>query len=178
MANTDNRYNLDPFNERSDAEVWDALRASHIARIPEASPDKLLMAIADNGSNLSVGERALICMARAILRKSRIVCLDEASSALDSATDTLIQKTIREHFHDSTLLVIAHRLDTVIDLDSVLVMGQGRVVEKDSAHALLTRPGSAFATLVEETGPANAKFLHERAAEVAALKASQETAAV
>lgn len=172
------RYNLDPFNERSDAEIWEALRASHIARIAEADPDKLHMAIADNGSNLSVGERALICMARAILRKSRIVCLDEASSALDSNTDALIQKTIREHFQDSSLLVIAHRLDTVIDLDTVLIMGQGRVIEKDSPHALLLRPDSAFSALVDETGPASARMLREKAAEVAAFKASRQVASV
>ena len=159
---------MDPFNERTDLEVWDALRASHIARIAEHSEDKLNLAIEDNGSNFSVGERALICMARAILRKSKIICLDEASSALDSNTDVLIQKTIREHFKDSTLLVIAHRLDTVIDLDTVLVMGEGRMVEKDTANALLQRPGgSAFATLVAETGSVNAQLLRDRAADVA-----------
>lgn len=151
---------------------------SNIARVAEASEQKLEMPIADNGSNLSVGERALICMARAILRKSRIVCLDEASSALDSNTDVLIQKTIREQFNSSTLLIIAHRLDTVIDLDTVMVMGEGRVLEKDTPHVLLNRPNSAFSTLVDETGLINASTLRERAAAVSKEKGERPSASV
>ncbi|KAH9256602.1 hypothetical protein BASA81_005106 [Batrachochytrium salamandrivorans] len=150
------RYNVDPFKERTDLEVWQALRDSSIDSL--ALNNDLETPLGE----ISVGERALICMARAILRPGRVVLLDEASSALDSKTDLKIQHTIRQKFASSTLLMIAHRLDTVIDLDSILVIGQGRVVEKASAFDLLQNPNSAFSNLVRETGKKNEQGLKLR----------------
>lgn len=150
------RYNVDPFQERTDLEVWQALRDSSIDSL--ALNDDLETPLGE----ISVGERALICMARAILRPGRVVLLDEASSALDSKTDLKIQHTIRQKFASSTLLMIAHRLDTVIDLDSILVIGHGKVVEKASAFELLQDPDSAFSKLVRETGKENEQGLKLR----------------
>lgn len=106
-----------------------------------------------------MGERALICLARAILRNSRVVLLDEASAQLDSKSDELIQQTIRTRFKDATMLVIAHRLNTVVDLDSVFVIDQGELAEHGHAHLLMSDPNSKFSKLVRETGEENKRLL-------------------
>jgi len=120
------RDNLDPFHELTDAAVWDALRHAHVAHVAERAEEKLDVQLTENGSNLSVGERALLCLARGLLRGSKVVLLDEASAALDTRSDELVQRTIRERFEGATMLVIAHRLDTIVDLDAVMVLGDGR----------------------------------------------------
>jgi len=144
------RYNLDPFDEHSDEALRDALATCECLHV--CQDQGLDFKISEGGSNLSNGERALFCLARGILRKSSIVLLDEASAALDAHTDSLIQATIREKFGRATLMVIAHRLETICDLDSTMVMGEGRLVEKDHPAVLLRNPSSAFSRLVAETG--------------------------
>ncbi|KAK7057035.1 Multidrug resistance-associated protein 6 [Halocaridina rubra] len=99
-----------------------------------------------------IGQRQLVCLARALLRKSRILVLDEATASVDVETDNLIQATIRWQFKDSTVLIIAHRLNTVMDCDRVMVLDQGQIIEFDSPTSLLTRKDSVFFGLVSDVG--------------------------
>ena len=110
--------------------------------------------ISEGGGNLSVGQRQLLCMARALLRGSQILILDEATSNVDNMTDRLIQETIRSAFKDCTVLTIAHRLHTIINCDRILVLDDGRVQEFDTPDNLLNDPSSAFLKMVEEAGRA------------------------
>lgn len=107
--------------------------------------------IKEGGSNMSVGQRQLLCMSRALLRNSKILVLDEATSNVDHGTDVLIQKTIRTAFKNATVLTIAHRLHTIIDSDRILLLDAGNVKEFDSPANLLDTPGSEFCSLVQET---------------------------
>ena len=110
-------------------------------------PDGLLSKVTENGQNFSVGQRQLICMARAMLQKNRILVLDEATANIDSETDHLIQTIIRSKFTDWTVLTIAHRLNTVIDSDRIAVMDAGRVVDYDTPEVLLKKDGGLLAEL-------------------------------
>ncbi len=103
---------------------------------------------------LSHGQRQLFCLARAILRPGRIVVLDEATSSVDRATDALMQSVIREEFRGRTVIVIAHRLETIMDFDRVVVMDRGRIVEVGEPERLMRERGSRFRLLVEGTGVA------------------------
>ena len=106
--------------------------------------------IQEEGKNLSVGERQLVCIIRAILRQSKIVILDEATANIDVVIEKAIQKLIWEEFNNSTVLTIAHRLNTIIKSDRVLILEQGKVLEYDSPHILMANPSSTFAKLTEE----------------------------
>lgn len=112
----------------------------------------LTSAIAEGGLNLSQGQRQLLCLARAIVSRPKIMVLDEATSAVDMATDTLIQRSIREEFNDSTLIVIAHRLSTIADFDKILVLGEGKVVEFGTPVELYSKVDGVFRGMVGESG--------------------------
>ncbi|KAF5286349.1 hypothetical protein FQR65_LT12643 [Abscondita terminalis] len=146
------RNNLDPFQEFNDDTLWDALEKVELKDIIARSLSGLDSEISEGGSNLSVGQRQLLCLARALLRKNRILILDEATANVDHVTDTLIQNTIRKQFTSCTVVVIAHRLDTIIDCDKILVMDAGQAVEFDEPHVLLQNVDGAFYKMLKETG--------------------------
>ncbi|KNC48738.1 ABC transporter C family member 1 [Thecamonas trahens ATCC 50062] len=148
------RTNLDPFNNHSDEELWEALERAHLDATIRATPEGLAAPVSENGENYSVGERQLLCLARALLRHSSIVIMDEATSAADVVTDQLIQTTVRSEFRHATVICIAHRLNTIMDSDRILVMDSGAVREFDSPAALIDNPDSVFAEMVAESGDA------------------------
>nr|XP_014264614.2 canalicular multispecific organic anion transporter 1 [Maylandia zebra] len=139
------RMNLDPFDKFSDEEIWRALELSHLKSYVSGLQEGLQHEVAEGGENLSVGQRQLLCLARALLRKSRILILDEATAAVDLETDNLIQNTIRKEFSDCTVLTIAHRLHSIMDSSRVMVLDAGKVVEFDSPSNLLEKEGHFYA---------------------------------
>ncbi|CAJ0961700.1 unnamed protein product [Ranitomeya imitator] len=145
------RMNLDPLEKHSDADLWEALDMCHLKNFVQSLPKKLYHEVSEGGENLSVGQRQLICLARALLRKTKILVLDEATASIDMETDSLIQGTIRKVFSDCTVLTIAHRLHTVLDSERVLVLEAGRVVEFDEPQRLVQKNG-AFSKMVSEAG--------------------------
>ncbi|KAM6551932.1 hypothetical protein CsatB_001740 [Cannabis sativa] len=153
------RFNLDPFCEHNDADLWEALERAHLKDVIRRNPFGLDAEVLEGGENFSVGQRQLISLARALLRRSKILVLDEATSAVDVGTDALIQKTIREEFKSCTMLIIAHRLNTIIDSDRILVLDAGQLLEYDSPEKLLSNEESSFSRMVQSTGPANADYL-------------------
>ncbi|XP_018322221.1 probable multidrug resistance-associated protein lethal(2)03659 [Agrilus planipennis] len=153
------RYNLDPFNEYDDKKLWTVLDEVEL----KDSITSLDMEVQDGGNNFSVGQRQLICLARAILRNNKILVLDEATANVDPRTDSLIQTTIRNKFRSCTVLTIAHRLNTVIDSDKILVMDGGALAEYDHPHVLLKNPKGFFYRLISQMGPVMEQQLHEAA---------------
>lgn len=153
------RFNLDPFNEHNDADLWEALERAHLKDVVRRNPLGLDAEVSEAGENFSVGQRQLLSLARALLRRSKILVLDEATAAVDVRTDALIQKTIREEFKSCTMLIIAHRLNTIIDCDHILLLESGQVVEYDTPERLLLNEESAFSKMVQSTGAANAQYL-------------------
>lgn len=140
------RYNLDPTDAYPDGALWDAVTAVQMAEYVR-SQGGLGMAVTEGGENLSVGQRQLLCMARALLRRSRVLVLDEATASTDVASDAIIQRRLRA-LTGVTQLTIAHRINTIIDSDKILVLDGGRVVEFGPPAALRADPESAFAKLV------------------------------
>ncbi|XP_046426049.1 ATP-binding cassette sub-family C member 4-like isoform X3 [Neodiprion fabricii] len=149
------RYNLDPFEQYSDAELWNSIREVELGGVISS----LDFSVAGGGANFSVGQRQLICLARAILRNNRLLVLDEATANVDPNTDALIQRTIRRRFVDCTVLTVAHRLNTIMDSDRVLVMDGGRIVEFDHPHLLLKDRDGYFSQMVQQTGKTMAEEL-------------------
>lgn len=125
--------------------------------------------MSEGGSNLSVGQRQLVCLARAIIRQNKILVLDEATANIDAKTDALIQKTIRTKFAECTVLTIAHRLNTVMDSDRILVMDAGQAVEFDQPYKLLQKQDGLFKTMLDQTGPVMAETLTRIAKEVSRI---------
>ncbi|ODA77544.1 hypothetical protein RJ55_07173 [Drechmeria coniospora] len=168
------RSNLDPFHEHTDEELRDCLSRVHLVDSEPATPENevasdstpsstivpkninifrdLSSGISESGGNLSQGQRQLLCIARAIVARPKIMVLDEATSAVDMATDALIQRSIREEFNDSTLLVIAHRLSTIADFDRILVLSEGRVAEFGTPRELWEKEGGLFRDMCEHSG--------------------------
>ncbi|XP_075056002.1 ATP-binding cassette sub-family C member 4 isoform X1 [Mixophyes fleayi] len=167
------RKNLDPFDEHSDEELWDVLGEVQLKDAIEELPGKIETQLAESGSNFSVGQRQLVCLARAILRKNRILIIDEATANVDPRTDELIQKTIREKFADCTVLTIAHRLNTIIDSDKIMVLDSGRVKEYDEPYNLLQNKESLFFKMVQQVGRAEASALTHTAKQVSLNKTQQ-----
>ncbi|KAH6791430.1 multidrug resistance-associated protein 13, partial [Perilla frutescens var. frutescens] len=155
----DVRFNLDPFGEHNDPDLWEALERAHLKDVIRRNPLGLHAEVLEGGENFSVGQRQLLNLARALLRRSKILVLDEATAAVDVGTDALLQKTIREEFRSCTMLTIAHRLNTIIDSDRILVLDSGQVIEYDTPEKLLENEASAFSKMVQSTGPANAEYL-------------------
>ncbi|KAK4880096.1 hypothetical protein RN001_008242 [Aquatica leii] len=145
------RYNLDPFGEYPDEVLYKALKEVEL-KDPSNIINRLENHVMDGGSNYSVGQRQLVCLARAIIRNNKILMLDEATANVDPQTDAVIQKTIREKFADCTVLTVAHRLNTIMDSDRVLVMDSGTMVEFNHPHLLMQNHKGVFYKMVAETG--------------------------
>uniref|UniRef100_A0A147BTH7 Putative abc transporter n=1 Tax=Ixodes ricinus TaxID=34613 RepID=A0A147BTH7_IXORI len=146
------RDNLDPTGSHTDDEIWEALGRVHLDHLVRGHPKGLQLDTGEAGANLSVGQRQLACLARALVRSPRLLILDEATSKMDGDTDRLIQRTIREIFGTCTLLTIAHRIGTLLDYDKILVLGEGRVLEFGPIAELLSRPSSHFRRMAYEAG--------------------------
>ncbi|XP_039496055.1 multidrug resistance-associated protein 1 isoform X11 [Drosophila santomea] len=144
------RINLDPFEIKTDDEIWEALELSHLKSFVKSLAAGLNHEISEGGENLSVGQRQLVCLARALLRKTKVLVLDEATAAVDLETDDLIQKTIRTEFKECTVLTIAHRLNTILDSDKVIVLDKGQITEFASPTELLDNPKSAFYSMAKD----------------------------
>ena len=141
------RVNLDPFSRFSDTEIWSVLEQVQMKSKIQALPGELYYELSESGNNFGVGERQLLCLARSLLNKNKIIVMDEATANVDFTTDRSIQETIRSKFQDSTVITIAHRLNTIIDYDKVLVMDKGTVVEFDKPSILLQNKDGVLAEL-------------------------------
>ncbi|XP_058527585.1 ATP-binding cassette sub-family C member 2 [Ochotona princeps] len=148
------RMNLDPFNNYSDEEIWKALELAHLKSFVAGLQHGLSHEVSESGDNLSIGQRQLLCLGRALLRKSKILVLDEATAAVDLETDNLIQTTIRSEFSHCTVITIAHRLHTIMDSDKIMVLDNGKIIEYGSPEELLDNQGP-FYQMAKEAGIEN-----------------------
>ncbi|XP_040848249.1 ATP-binding cassette sub-family C member 2 [Ochotona curzoniae] len=148
------RMNLDPFNNYSDEEIWKALELAHLKSFVAGLQHGLSHEVSEAGDNLSIGQRQLLCLGRALLRKSKILVLDEATAAVDLETDNLIQTTIRSEFSHCTVITIAHRLHTIMDSDKIMVLENGNIIEYGSPEELLDNQGP-FYLMAKEAGIEN-----------------------
>ncbi|PVD27626.1 hypothetical protein C0Q70_12792 [Pomacea canaliculata] len=146
------RMNLDPLDQYSDDQIWKALETAQLKRFAEELPENLNHQVGEGGQKLSVGQRQLVCLARSLLRRTKILVLDEATAAVDMETDSLIKNTIREAFSSCTIITIAHRLNTIMDYDRILVLDEGLVKEYDSPHVLLADKKSIFYGMAKDAG--------------------------
>ncbi|XP_021964848.1 multidrug resistance-associated protein 1 isoform X1 [Folsomia candida] len=146
------RTNLDPFSAHTDQEIWDCLESAHLKSYVSTLPQGLEYEVAEEGQNFSMGQRQLVCLARALLRKTKILVLDEATAAVDLETDDLIQKTIREEFAESTVITIAHRLNTIMDSTRIVVLDKGQIVEFDTPVNLMSDKTTIFYSMAKDAG--------------------------
>ncbi|KAK7499875.1 hypothetical protein BaRGS_00008966 [Batillaria attramentaria] len=144
------RMNLDPLDQYTDDQIWKALDRAHLKHFAEDLPERLYYQVGEEGQSLSVGQRQLLCLARTLLRRTKILVLDEATAAVDMETDTLIQNTIRTAFSTCTIITIAHRLNTIMDYDLIMVLDAGVVKEYDSPHVLLDDKKSIFYSMAKD----------------------------
>ncbi|CAL1686665.1 unnamed protein product [Lasius platythorax] len=145
------RSNLDPFQQHADCDIWSALEKTQMKDRVSLMPGNLDASVGFGGNNLSVGERQLLCLSRALLHSAKMLILDEATAAVDPETEATVQNTLQNEFADCTVLTIAHRLQTVVTCNRILVMSDGKVVEFDAPTVLLSRPDSEFSKLMAAT---------------------------
>ncbi|KAM9999108.1 hypothetical protein ACTFIZ_002667 [Dictyostelium cf. discoideum] len=157
------RENLDPFNERSEEDLLSTIEDIQMSAVVNSLEGGLDTKVTENGENFSVGQRQLIVLARALLRKPKILVLDEATASVDGQSDSLIQATIRNKFSNCTILTIAHRLNTIMDSDRIMVLDAGKISEFDEPWTLLQNQNGLLTWLVDETGPQNAIYLRKLA---------------
>ncbi|CAL2049862.1 unnamed protein product [Caenorhabditis brenneri] len=156
------RENLDPFDQYDDATIWAALEQCELKRA--ITREKGLNAeLGQRGVSLSVGQRQLFCLARAMIHRSKILVIDEATANVDGVTDACIQKTIRSYFKDSTIITVAHRLHTIMNSDKIMVFEKGELVEFDKPTTLLNDPNTLFARMAAQTGAKNMESLRTAA---------------
>ncbi|EPS64169.1 hypothetical protein M569_10611, partial [Genlisea aurea] len=144
------RYNLDPLGKHNDDEIWEVLGKCQLREAVEEKDERLDAPVVEDGSNWSMGQRQLFCLGRALLRRSKILVLDEATASIDNATDMILQKTIRTEFSDCTVITVAHRIPTVMDSTMVLSISDGKLVEYDDPMKLMKKEDSLFGQLVKE----------------------------
>ncbi|KAK7333412.1 hypothetical protein VNO80_30182 [Phaseolus coccineus] len=144
------RTNLDPLEEYTDEQIWKALEMCQLGDEVKKKEGKLDSIVTENGENWSMDQRQLVCLGRVLLKKSKILVLDEATASVDTATDNIIQQTVKHHFAECTVLTIAHRITSIIDSDMVLFLNQGLIEEYDSPKKLLKNKSSSLSLLVEE----------------------------
>nr|DBA17694.1 TPA: hypothetical protein GDO54_003105 [Pyxicephalus adspersus] len=143
------RFNLDPENKCSDCVLWEALEIAQLKHVVKALPGGLDALVTEGGENFSVGQRQLFCLARAFVRKSSVLIMDEATASIDMATENILQKVVMTAFHERTVVIIAHRVHTILNADMVIVMKRGAIMEYDKPEALLEQEGSMFASYVQ-----------------------------
>jgi ABC-type multidrug transport system fused ATPase/permease subunit len=146
------KSNLDPFRRYSEQELWDALDTCQMKAVVQGRPNQLESTVAEGGSNFSMGERQLLCIARAVLRKPKLLLLDEATASIDLNTDKIIQRMLRTVFKDCTTLIIAHRLNTILDCSHIAVLDEGKLLQFGSPKDLLAQGKGAFHEMVEAAG--------------------------
>lgn len=157
------RFNLDPQGRYTDSEIWRCLEATNLKDKVSSLPFGLDTKLSANGKNLSVGERQLVCLARALLKKTRIVVIDEATANIDLKTDQLIQETIRREFVDSTVITIAHRLTTVADSDRIVCFSYGEIKSFDTPKELLNDKNSIYSEFCSRLSEPDQKLVHSLA---------------
>ncbi|KAH1114563.1 hypothetical protein J1N35_007941 [Gossypium stocksii] len=144
------RYNIDPLEQHTDNEIWEVLEKCQLREAVQAKEGGLNSTVVQDGLNWSMGQRQLFCLGRALLKRSKILVLDEATASIDNTTDSIIQKTIRTELKDCTVITVAHRIPTVTDCDMVLGISDGKLVEFDEPMKLMNKEGSLFGQLVQE----------------------------
>ncbi|KAK2420557.1 ABC transporter C family member [Trifolium repens] len=144
------RYNLDPLSQHTDQEIWEVLGKCQLREVVQGKEEGLNSSVVEDGSNWSMGQRQLFCLGRALLRRSRILVLDEATASIDNSTDLILQKIIRAEFADCTVITVAHRIPTVMDCSMVLAISDGKLAEYDEPMSLMKREESLFRKLVKE----------------------------
>ncbi|TPX67141.1 hypothetical protein CcCBS67573_g07611 [Chytriomyces confervae] len=159
------RSNIDTLDKYPDEDIWYALECVGMKEYVSALNEKLDSKVTEGGTNLSAGQRQLLCLAKVLLEKSKILIMDEATSSVDAEADLRIQASMKTHFKSATVLSVAHRLNTIAAFDRVLVLDNGKVAEFDAPHVLLNKEGSIFGEMVQATGSANAAVIAEIARE-------------
>ncbi|XP_028320649.1 multidrug resistance-associated protein 4-like isoform X2 [Gouania willdenowi] len=160
------RKNLDPFSQHSDDSLWTVLEEVQMKAVVEELPAKLDTVLSESGSNFSVGQRQLVCLGRALLRKNNIIIIDEATANVDPRTDELIQRTIRDKFRECTVITIAHRINTIIDSERIMVLDRGSIQEMDRPITLLQNKHGFLYQMVQQLGPVESSALLDTAHKV------------